>query len=415
MDSGNSTAGSMQSSSSGAPADEDSYDSHSRAQQQQPQPHHHHILNQLSTTTTTTTLHHTHAPIFDPLLSSSSTTSTTFLDPSSSSIQRSNPTIVNNLDMPWYITPRSGLDQPDLSTVMPQFAVPPPPPPPPLPPLLQQQQQQEARSNANSNSTVVRNPKKRSRASRRAPTTVLTTDTTNFRAMVQEFTGIPAQPFTSSSSSSPFPRTRLDLFVGGGSSSSAAAGPPYLLRPFAQKVPLPSSFPQTNYNSSPSSSMVMSNILFVPNSNNPINNSYQQLPSSSSSPLGLLKQHQHLNNVNMNNMQNNNNNNPASILSFQSILQAQQIRYPSPSPSPSTSPLVVASKDQETCLEIPHHHNQSNNSGTVDSHLRMGVLEEQLGFTRAHVSTTNNISNGGVLEKGRTEGMVESWINCSSD
>ncbi|PWA89583.1 VQ motif-containing protein [Artemisia annua] len=34
------------------------------------------------------------------------------------------------------------------------------------------------------------NPKKRTRASRRAPTTVLTTDTTNFRQMVQEFTGI---------------------------------------------------------------------------------------------------------------------------------------------------------------------------------------------------------------------------------
>ncbi|KAF8089309.1 hypothetical protein N665_0510s0021 [Sinapis alba] len=35
---------------------------------------------------------------------------------------------------------------------------------------------------------TTRNPKKRSRVSRRAPTTVLTTDTSNFRAMVQEFT-----------------------------------------------------------------------------------------------------------------------------------------------------------------------------------------------------------------------------------
>ncbi|KAH7834334.1 hypothetical protein Vadar_014982 [Vaccinium darrowii] len=58
---------------------------------------------------------------------------------------------------------------------------------------------------------LARNPKKRSRASRRAPTTLLTTDTTNFRAMVQEFTGIPAPPFTSSSS--PFLRNRLDLFA----------------------------------------------------------------------------------------------------------------------------------------------------------------------------------------------------------
>ncbi|KAG5018968.1 hypothetical protein AAZX31_06G099700 [Glycine max] len=45
---------------------------------------------------------------------------------------------------------------------------------------------------------LVRNSKKRSRSSRRAPTTVLTTDTNNFRSMVQEFTGIPAPPFSSS-------------------------------------------------------------------------------------------------------------------------------------------------------------------------------------------------------------------------
>jgi len=37
--------------------------------------------------------------------------------------------------------------------------------------------------------------KKRSRASRRAPTTLLNTDTSNFRAMVQRFTGIPETPF----------------------------------------------------------------------------------------------------------------------------------------------------------------------------------------------------------------------------
>jgi len=41
--------------------------------------------------------------------------------------------------------------------------------------------------------------KKRSRASRRAPTTLLNTDTSNFRAMVQRFTGIPETPFGYSS------------------------------------------------------------------------------------------------------------------------------------------------------------------------------------------------------------------------
>lgn len=91
--------------------------------------------------------------------------------------------------------------------------------------------------------STVRNPKKRSRASRRAPTTVLTTDTTNFRAMVQEFTGIPAPPFTSSH----FPRTRLDLFGTGTASSMRSNShldpsppPPFLLRPFAQKIQHPS-------------------------------------------------------------------------------------------------------------------------------------------------------------------------------
>ncbi|KZV49761.1 VQ motif-containing protein [Dorcoceras hygrometricum] len=105
-------------------------------------------------------------------------------------------------------------------------------------------------ASAAENGTLNRNPaarntKKRSRASRRAPTTVLTTDTSNFRAMVQEFTGIPAPPFTSSS---PFQRSRLDLF---GASSSMrlkphdAAQPPYLHRPFApemQRQPPPQLF-----------------------------------------------------------------------------------------------------------------------------------------------------------------------------
>ncbi|KAL4557616.1 hypothetical protein LXL04_035801 [Taraxacum kok-saghyz] len=79
------------------------------------------------------------------------------------------------------------------------------------------------------NQVPVKNPKKRTRASRRAPTTVLTTDTTNFRQMVQEFTGIPTAPFTSA----PFSR-RLDLFgrVGDG----GGGGSMYPLRPSVQKI-----------------------------------------------------------------------------------------------------------------------------------------------------------------------------------
>ncbi|XP_058754033.1 VQ motif-containing protein 22-like [Vicia villosa] len=43
--------------------------------------------------------------------------------------------------------------------------------------------------------------RRRSRASRRTPTTLLNTDTTNFRAMVQQFTGGPIAPFAASASS----------------------------------------------------------------------------------------------------------------------------------------------------------------------------------------------------------------------
>ncbi|KAL7116708.1 hypothetical protein ACP275_03G021300 [Erythranthe tilingii] len=81
--------------------------------------------------------------------------------------------------------------------------------------------------------SVPKNPKKRTRASRRAPTTVLTTDTTNFRQMVQEFTGIPAAPF---SGGSPYPR-RMDLFSAASSLRSGSLGP--LLRPSSSTTPPP--------------------------------------------------------------------------------------------------------------------------------------------------------------------------------
>ncbi|KAK4430581.1 hypothetical protein Salat_1358800 [Sesamum alatum] len=122
----------------------------------------------------------------------------------------------------------------------------------------------------NPNQTAARNPKKRSRASRRAPTTVLTTDTTNFRAMVQEFTGIPAPPFNSSS----FPRSRLDLF---GTRSAALDAvqpppPPYLRRPFPQKVQSPP--PPPFLASSSSNSLLNSST---------DNNIFSSVPSTSSS------------------------------------------------------------------------------------------------------------------------------------
>ncbi|KAG5015629.1 hypothetical protein AAZX31_08G135800 [Glycine max] len=317
----------------------------------------------------------------------------------------------------------------------------------------------------NSSSNMVRNPKKRSRASRRAPTTVLTTDTTNFRAMVQEFTGIPAQPFTSSS----FPRTRLDLFASAATPTLMRSNvnvnpldpptqPPYLLRPFAQKLqlrslhPFPPSFSNT----------------FLPPSTNSSTNStsinYQQQQQQLSEHFGFVKQPLNFNNTTPDN----------------STLEAyHQLKHH----LGNSSSVLVSRTQQHHSLEIPPN-------------LKNGVFEE-LGLRHDHVNTdlgclhqsmvsstsvgvgalssgnnnNNNLSNatnsstewaqrtgtitnndcdhggGGALsgtinysdtngkvhysasssdfhgEKGpdftvtatRTQGMVESWINCSSD
>ncbi|KAG8056567.1 hypothetical protein GUJ93_ZPchr0002g26211 [Zizania palustris] len=114
-----------------------------------------------------------------------------------------------------------------------------------------------------------RGSRKRTRASRRAPTTVLTTDTSNFRAMVQEFTGIPSPPFVAGGvAPASSLRTRFDHLFPSPSTLRSAAGaaadpasslPPYLLRPFAQKLQTaPSPFPPFTSSSSltPSSSNI---------------------------------------------------------------------------------------------------------------------------------------------------------------
>lgn len=54
--------------------------------------------------------------------------------------------------------------------------------------------------------------RRRSRASRRTPTTLLNTDTANFRAMVQQFTGSPTAPFASSAGIHP---TNIGFSFGG--------------------------------------------------------------------------------------------------------------------------------------------------------------------------------------------------------
>ncbi|TKW32886.1 hypothetical protein SEVIR_2G196600v4 [Setaria viridis] len=119
-----------------------------------------------------------------------------------------------------------------------------------------------------------RGSRKRTRASRRAPTTVLTTDTSNFRAMVQEFTGIPSPPFGAGvgvglGGPTVSLRTRFDhifpppssLRSGAAAADAAASLPPYLLRPFPHKLPTaPSAFPPFTTSSSSSSTPSSSNI-----------------------------------------------------------------------------------------------------------------------------------------------------------
>jgi hypothetical protein len=118
-----------------------------------------------------------------------------------------------------------------------------------------------ARQQAETSAPAPRGSRKRTRASRRAPTTVLTTDISNFRAMVQEFTGIPSPPFATAPGPAAL-RTHFDHIFTPPSSllrSAAASLPPYLLRPFAQKLAsTPSAFPPftTSSSSSPLSSSI---------------------------------------------------------------------------------------------------------------------------------------------------------------
>ncbi|KAF6165542.1 hypothetical protein GIB67_006432 [Kingdonia uniflora] len=176
---------------------------------------------------------------------------------------------------------------------------------------------------------LVRNLKKRTRASRKAPTTVLTTDTSNFRAMVQEFTGIPAPPF----SASPFPRTRFDLLNAALPSNVNTGDHLQLLRPFAQKYTTPpflsssSSFPSSSSNSYFSNTSNTSNLASSYN--------YQQLVQSQ----------------NLLNMQNQ-------LQTFQSLLQ------PSPLP-PNYSSSVGAQVSIAEVLNRNHGSVRADIGGIV--------------------------------------------------
>lgn len=324
--------------------------------------------------------------------------------------------------------------------------------------------------NDRNDNNVVRNPKKRSRASRRAPTTVLTTDTTNFRAMVQEFTGIPAPPFTSS----PFPRTtRLDLFGtggaaggGGGGSSMMRSGPldsqpPYLLRPFPHKVQA-SQLQQTTSFVPPTTSSSTASLLSSSNlasTSTAIN--YQQPPPGGGGGGGGAGQNHLM-------MQN-------PVLNFHSLLQTQQTKFPLSKPqlgpldhqishgleefglghhglgglpnlmsselpqrndgnNPTTTTTTTTTTTGttnwgEVGIGSNDNNNRSgndNNNSNIDHHQHQqhqGLLMRSIngGTTssngKLNYSASSSDFHGGKGPENvtsRTEGMVESWI-CSSD
>ena len=74
---------------------------------------------------------------------------------------------------------------------------------------------------------VAKPARRRSRASRRAPVTLLNTDTSNFRAMVQQFTGIPPGPYGPAGGAGGAGGPVISFGAGGGDYGGGAA----LVRP----------------------------------------------------------------------------------------------------------------------------------------------------------------------------------------
>ncbi|XP_024971473.1 uncharacterized protein LOC112510320 [Cynara cardunculus var. scolymus] len=232
MDSSNS--GSFQSSSGGAGgggADNEEYDSRTQSISSflNPSTHFNPNLNHLLRPPPSSSHHHHHHPttdhtaLFDP--------STTPSFPHSSNPNRnSNP--LHDLDSVWTRDIRPDPNLADFGSTRTQTTF----DTYPINPTNSSRMDTNTKTGRGSDQhhhqvgATIKNPKKRTRASRRAPTTVLTTDTTNFRQMVQEFTGIPTAPFTAASS--PFSR-RLDLFGRAGDGGTASL---YPLRPSAQKI-----------------------------------------------------------------------------------------------------------------------------------------------------------------------------------
>ncbi|KAG8383509.1 hypothetical protein BUALT_Bualt04G0020800 [Buddleja alternifolia] len=257
--------------------------------------------------------------------------------------------------------------------------------------------------NQNQTTAAARNPKKRSRASRRAPTTVLTTDTNNFRAMVQEFTGIPAPPFNNS----PFTRTRFDLFTGGigSTTTNTLDAPPYLRRPFAQKVqsPLPF-FTSTNSGNSnyhqlqiPQNSNVFNNI------QNPILTSLLQTNPKftypSNSTIMASKSH---------------NQNSFQIPTNEFSLSNDQDHA---STSINGLQTLISSDHQIAMRSVPSDNDpvnrDENNHDNDDDRVNITMNGVQMNYSASSNFNGEKLTENITATKG--EGMVESWICSSSE
>ncbi|XP_054788320.1 uncharacterized protein LOC129294168 [Prosopis cineraria] len=281
---------------------------------------------------------------------------------------------------------------------------------------------------------AVRNPKKRTRASRRAPTTVLTTDTSNFRAMVQEFTGIPAPPFSGTSYS-----RRLDLLSASSSlrSSTAASSPldtttTTSTAPFYPLRPSPAPHPNPN-------PLLLSST------------------SSSSSPSSMLMLHNHVADAIAS---TSTANNPSPSINYQTdagvpyshpqnMLTMQILPFQVPALHPLNSPALPAGfsakappsssiPSLEDQLGMSHAHFMSAHprvssseaedmplSGSGDHDIGVHAAKDQprffhvtapckLNFAGTSPSTAFNPDKNLENNSARGEGNIDSWI-CSSD
>lgn len=276
---------------------------------------------------------------------------------------------------------------------------------------------------------VVKNSKKRTRTSRRAPTTVLTTDTSNFRAMVQEFTGIPSQPFSVGSSYS----RRLDLFGPGSAIKSSGnihnhlepmGGPlNYHLRPATQKF-------QPNLFSSPSSSSSMIDAIAAAaaaaaaSTSHNTSSNYRVL-----SELGLNSNNNNKEPPNtLNNIMQSQNLNHHPVVSFQSILQHSSplnnpsLTFGANNKSQASHFGAPSFEDHDHHLAMSHHgshvglpNNQdqfrSFDGNFANSSQRATSCKLNYSASSSDFHHNKNLEN--VPSRG-TEGTVDSWI-CPSD